>query len=62
MDTGNREYLPNPRDSAGIFSVTFYLWLIPLFRKGYSKVLELSDVYQARRCDRSKTLGQQLQE
>lgn len=62
MDTGNREYLPNPRDSAGIFSVIFYLWLIPLFRKGYTKVLELSDVYQACRGDRSEAVGQRLQE
>lgn len=62
MDTGNREYLPNPRDSAGVISVVFYLWMIPLFRKGYYKILELSDVYLPRRADRSITLGQRLEQ
>lgn len=62
MDTGNRKYLPNPRDSAGILSTILFMWTIPLFRKGYNKVLDLSDVYQLRREDRSEILGQRLEQ
>lgn len=62
MDTGHRTYLPNPSDSAGILSKIFYIWTIPLFRKGYAKILELSDVYQPLRVDRSETLGQRLEQ
>lgn len=62
MDTGNRKYLPNPRDTAGILSVIFYVWTLPLFRKGYEKILELSDVFHPRRGDRSETLGQRLEQ
>lgn len=62
MDTGNRTYLPNPRESAGIFSVVFHIWTIPLFRKGNAKILELNDVYQPLRVDRSQTLGHRLEQ
>lgn len=61
MNTGTRTYLPNPRDSAGTFSKIFYIWTIPLFRIGYGKILELNDLYQPLRVDRSKTLGQRLE-
>lgn len=61
MDPGKRKYLPNPRENANIFSVLFFTWTMPLFRKGYAKVIELDDVFQPLEVDKSECLGQRLQ-
>lgn len=61
MDTGKRKYLPNPRENVNILSVVFFAWTIPLFRKGYSKILEVNDVFQPLKVDRSELLGGRLE-
>lgn len=61
MDTGKRRFLPNPRDKANFFSVLFFSWTYPFFRKGYHKVLGVEDVYQPCQVDGSELLGQRLE-
>lgn len=61
MDTGKRKYLPNPRENANILSVVVFAWIIPLFRKGYNKVLDLEDVLKPLDVDTSECLGQRLE-
>lgn len=61
MDTGKRQLQPNPRDSANILSIIFFCWTLPLFRKGYRKVLGMEDVFEPRHVDSSELLGQRLE-
>lgn len=62
MDTGEHKYPPNPKDSAGIFSIVFYWWIVPLFRKGNNKTLEMSDMCQPPRVAQSKSVGHRLEQ
>lgn len=61
MESDRSDLLQNPREGANIFSQLFFLWTIPLFQKGYSKVLQLTDIYQPLKGDKSKTLGDRLE-
>lgn len=61
MEQVKPQRLPNPRDSANILSILFFLWTLPLIRKGYAKVLELEDIFQPLQADKSKLLGENLE-
>lgn len=61
MESTQRKYQPNPRETTNILSVLFFTWTIPLFRKGYSKVLEMSDIFQPLTSDHSDLLGNRLE-
>lgn len=50
----------NPREKASVFSVLSFYWTFGLFRKGYSKVLQLDDLIQPLNADRSERLGDLL--
>lgn len=52
--------LENPREKASVFSVLTFYWTFGLFRKGYSKVLELEDLVRPLNADRSERLGNLL--
>lgn len=60
MESAKRKLPPNPREKANILSVLFFVWTLPLFKKGYAKVLELEDIFQPLTCDRSESLGNRL--
>ncbi|CAO1406085.1 unnamed protein product [Diamesa tonsa] len=51
----------NPREKANIFSILTFWWTIDLFRKGYSKVLELEDLFKPLEIDKSEVLGTRLE-
>lgn len=51
----------NPREKANIFSILTFWWTIDLFRKGYSKVLELEDLFKPLEVDKSEVLGTRLE-
>lgn len=53
--------LSNPRSGANILSIIFFGWTIPIFRKGYSKVLDVDDIYEPLKSDQSNNLGDQLE-
>lgn len=61
MDTVKKTLRENPRDKANIFSVLVFSWVIPLFKEGSSKSLEIDDLFQSRKCDKSKILAENLQ-
>uniref|UniRef100_A0A3Q3LYS7 Multidrug resistance-associated protein 4-like n=1 Tax=Labrus bergylta TaxID=56723 RepID=A0A3Q3LYS7_9LABR len=50
----------NPAATASFLSKLFFWWLNPLFRTGYKRRLEESDMYEVLTEDRSKNLGQAL--
>lgn len=60
MDTSKRKSNPNPRDSASIPSKLFHFWIYPLFWAGYKRTLEVEDVYDPLKVDRSELLGDKL--
>ncbi|CAO1401294.1 unnamed protein product [Diamesa serratosioi] len=51
----------NPREKANIFSILTFWWTIDIFRKGYSKVLELEDLFKPLEVDKSEVLGTRLE-
>lgn len=61
MESNRRKLLPNPREKANILSILFFSWTLPLFKKGYSKVLEIEDIYQSLQIDKSGRLGNLLE-
>ncbi|XP_072393683.1 ATP-binding cassette sub-family C member 4-like [Diabrotica undecimpunctata] len=61
MDIAKENYNPNPRDGANVFSVLFFSYTIEMFRKGYRKVLDVDDLYNPIRSDRSTVLGDRLE-
>lgn len=61
MEATRRKLLPNPREKANILSVLFFAWTVPLFKKGYAKILQLDDVFQSLNVDKSELLGDRLE-
>lgn len=61
METVKKKLKQNPRDTANIFAVLVFSWVIPLLKEGSSKALEIEDIFQTRRCDKSKILADKLQ-
>lgn len=61
METVRKKLKENPRDSANIFSVLTFSWVIPLFKEGFNKSLDTEDLFQSRKCDKSKILAEKLQ-
>ena len=45
MDGGSKIRTPCPYDESSLFSRIFYIWVFPLFTKGYKKTLDLEDLY-----------------
>lgn len=56
-----RQLLDNPHENAGLFSKLFFQWTIPLFKRGYNKVLELEDIFKPLNVDKSDVLGDRLE-
>lgn len=62
METVKKKLKENPRDNANIFSVLIFSWIIPLFKEGFKKEqLDTEDLFQSRKCDKSKILAEKLQ-
>lgn len=61
MESFQRQLPPNPSEKANFLSIVFFMWTIPLFKKGYYKVLQLNDIFQPLTRDKSKVLGDQLE-
>lgn len=51
----------NPRARASFLSVLTFYWTFSLFRKGYSKILQLNDLFRPLNEDRSEKLGDLLE-
>lgn len=61
MESAKRELNSNPRQGSNVFSILLFSWTIPIFKRGYSKVLELEDVFCPLNADRSEMLGDQFE-
>ena len=54
MEQVRIEQKRNPRDDAGFFSIVFFWWMNALLALGYSRDLELEDLYEPRKEDASE--------
>lgn len=61
MESIQRKLPANPGEKINIFSCLLFTWTIPLFKKGYAKVLQLDDIFQPLNCDKSDVLGDRLE-
>jgi hypothetical protein len=61
MDQGEQKNAENPRERANIFSVLTFWYTLQMFRDGYSKVFELSDLFRPLKVDESGSLGDRLE-
>lgn len=61
MESSRKILSPNPREKSGLFSIITFAWTLPLFKKGYTRILELNDIPQSLKSDKSNSLGQRLE-
>lgn len=61
MESARRKLPPNPRETANILTRLLFTWTVPMFRRGFRKELEQSDMYAPLHCDRSEKLGDRLE-
>lgn len=61
MEHGEQKRTNNPRENANPVSIATFWWSLDLFRKGYSKILEMEDLYQPLKVDESASLGTRLE-
>lgn len=61
MDSTKENLNPNPRDGANPLSILFFSYTFGLFKKGYSRTLEVDDLYNPLTSDRSSLLGDRLE-
>lgn len=61
MESTKQKFLANPREKTNFLSIILFTWTIPLFKRGYSKVLQMEDIYQPLKVDYSDSLGDRLE-
>ncbi|CAG9854513.1 unnamed protein product [Phyllotreta striolata] len=61
MDATTEVDNPNPREKANIFSIIFFVYTLPIFKKGVKKDFEAEDLYNTLESDRSSDLGSTLE-
>lgn len=61
MESKKQKLSPNPREYANIFSILSFSWTFPFFKKGFSKDLELDDIFEPLKSDESDLLGDRLE-
>lgn len=61
MESSQHNLPPNPRESTNCLSKIFLCWTYPIFKKGYEKILQIEDVYQSLKSDKSELLGDRLE-
>ncbi|CAG9767682.1 unnamed protein product [Ceutorhynchus assimilis] len=61
MDFTKQNVNPNPRDRSTPLGLLFFTYTYGMFKKGYTKVLEVEDLYNPIKSDRSTLLGDRLE-
>lgn len=61
MEQNEQKNIDNPRESANILSVLTFWYTIDMFKKGYSKVFEINDLFKPLKVDESGSLGDRLE-
>lgn len=52
---------PNPCENANFFSKTFFVWVMPFYKMRNRNGININDVYEPLKCDRSESLGDRLE-
>ena len=52
----------NPSDTANPFSKLFFIWILPLLKKGSKRDLTLDDMYAVRNQDVAEVLANELEQ
>ncbi|CAG9767681.1 unnamed protein product [Ceutorhynchus assimilis] len=52
----------NPKKSANVVSKLFFAWILKLFYLGSKRPLKISDLYKTLECDKSKKLGDKIEQ
>lgn len=61
MENSEQKNAENPAENANVLSVLTFWYTLDLFKKGYRKVLEISDLFKPLKVDESGTLGDRLE-
>ncbi|KAH1024385.1 hypothetical protein HUJ05_003874 [Dendroctonus ponderosae] len=61
MDITKEAVNPNPRDKSTPLGLLFFTYTFGIFKRGYSKVLDVDDLYNPIKSDRSMLLGDRLE-
>lgn len=61
MDTTKKFNNPSPEEKANFCNRLFFCWVLPFFRTGYQKDLEVKDIYNSTKEDLSGPLGDALE-
>ncbi len=61
MDFKEYSLPPNPRAKANQISRLLFLWVFPLFKKGYKKELNEQDLYDVLREDQTEHVGDKME-
>lgn len=61
MESARVIHPANPREKANFLSKLFFIWTIPIFRKSFSRILQIEDIYEPLPEDRSQKLGDRLE-
>jgi hypothetical protein len=61
MDFTETKLRRNPIEEANPISKLFFLWILPLFQKGYKQDLTFPDLYNIIKEDHAETLGNHLE-
>ncbi|VVC32370.1 Hypothetical protein CINCED_3A012061 [Cinara cedri] len=56
-----KERSPHPRQTANVFEIVSFSWLLRLFRTGRKRTLEISDLYTTLDAHKSSKLGDELE-
>ncbi|CAG9819495.1 unnamed protein product [Phaedon cochleariae] len=61
MDSSKKHVRESPEVKANFLSKLFFCWILPFFKIGYQKDLDVQDLYNATKGDLSGTLGDELE-
>ncbi|XP_015522174.2 ATP-binding cassette sub-family C member 4 isoform X1 [Neodiprion lecontei] len=61
MDAKKKQVLRNPKETANILNWLFFGWILPIFREGYKRDLQIEDLYDPLKSNESESLGDRLE-
>lgn len=61
MESFKHKLKPNPFEKANFVSKLCFIWIIPLYKKGYKKTLNAGDLFKSLRIDRSELIGNRFE-
>lgn len=61
MESSRVKYKQNPSENANWLSKLFFVWIVPFYEVRNRDGINLNDVYEPLKCDRSELLGDRLE-